>query len=97
MVERDKEGKGFMRAIDADKFKEWMKIPEHMFNANADKYFTRAIDKQPTLDIKPVVHAHWISKKQEWQCSNCGKGYWSMNHWFKFCPECGARIDEVQK
>lgn len=48
-----------MRAIDADKFKEWIRTPENAFNKNADRYFSGAVDKQPTLDVQPVVHAHW--------------------------------------
>lgn len=46
---------------------------------------------------KQTKHAHWIDTPYEWRCSNCGKEYWSMNHWFNFCPECGAKMDEVTK
>lgn len=41
-------------------------------------------------------HAHWIETPTAWKCSNCGTEYWSMNHEFKYCPECGAKIDYIE-
>ena len=56
----------------------------------------------PTIETKPVVHAHWIEQiidgGQELMCSNCGE-YALMNDEFysefsKYCPYCGAQMDE---
>lgn len=52
-----------------------------------------------TIEAKPVVHAHWISKNDhgyEWVfvCSNCGyvDGY-PFNDRHNYCPNCGAKMD----
>lgn len=47
-----------------------------------------------TVDAEPVRHGHW-----EWDgdfiCSNCGeRGH--RNKW-NYCPNCGARMDEVEE
>lgn len=60
------------------------------------------INQFPTVEAKPVVHAHWIEQiidgGQELMCSNCGE-YALMNDEFysefsKYCPYCGAQMDE---
>ena len=62
------------------------------------------IDHLPTIEAKPVVHAHWIEQiidgGQELMCSNCGE-YALMNDEFysefsKYCPYCGAQMDEKE-
>ena len=58
----------------------------------------------PTIETKPVVHAHWLEQiidgGQELMCSNCGE-YALMNDEFysefsKYCPYCGAQMDEKE-
>lgn len=59
------------------------------------------------VDAEPVIHAHWIPlDNYVSKCSKCG---WLMksktpddtlgcnvhNLVFRYCPSCGARIDEV--
>lgn len=53
-----------------------------------------AVENAPTVDAEPVRHGHW-----EWDgdyiCSNCGeRGH--RNKW-KYCPNCGAKMDEEIK
>ena len=57
-----------------------------------------AIDKMPTIEAKPVVHAHW----KKWGCegtvcSNCyGRVLYECDEQekkSKFCPHCGAQMD----
>ena len=65
-----------------------------------------AIDAAPTLDDKPVVHAHWkmkIVKSGYWyECSNCGS-HWTINgethecEQTPYCYNCGAKMDEEVK
>lgn len=51
----------------------------------------------PTVEAKPVVHAHWEIEYDEddnikkCYCSNCGVGCEPMN----YCGFCGAQMDEV--
>ena len=54
------------------------------------------IEDAPTEDVQPVVHARWIKNdipnSELSKCTNCGYdlGAWS----FKYCPNCGAKMDE---
>ena len=58
-----------------------------------------AIDIQPTIDAVPVVHAHWIGKPlagySTVKCSACGSVFVENNGKWKYCPDCGAKMDEV--
>lgn len=56
------------------------------------------VDSLEPADVAPVVHAHWIDYLPETQdvrmiCSNCATVDAPMYKW-KFCPNCGARMDE---
>lgn len=50
----------------------------------------------PTLDYEPVVHAHWIDADYgKWKkCSHCFR---TNQYYSKYCPWCGAKMDEEQK
>ena len=65
------------------------------------------LDNAPTIEAKPVVHAHW---KEYWDyncmnysycCTNCEKDALTKEETMydqvltKFCPFCGAQMDEV--
>lgn len=59
----------------------------------------------PTIEAKPVVHAHWISKnilitpyteddyeEEIYSCSNCTL---TIECETPYCPYCGALMDEI--
>lgn len=52
----------------------------------------------PPADAAPVVHGHWIydyACNEEWYiCSNCKRETRIPN--YKFCPRCGAKMDESE-
>ena len=66
------------------------------------------IESSQTLDVKPVVHAHWepahpnqrTGKADMFVCSKCKRPVFtswqkSVNELgYAFCPHCGAIIDE---
>jgi rubrerythrin len=60
--------------------------------------FKQLLDK-PTADVVEVKHGRWIDTGDEildttysgWKCSECG--YVFCGNKFKFCPECGAKMD----
>lgn len=68
----------------------------------------KVVSERPTVDAKPIVHAHWIEgqtdnpKIHNILCSNCFNGYPSKGHAnsqytkdrFKWCPSCGLKMDE---
>ena len=66
--------------------------------------FARAIsvlNSVPAADVAPVVHGKWIQCFEDWRmqiegdkCSICGfEHYGTPRGEFKFCPNCGAKID----
>ena len=82
------------RLIDADKIF-YTELP----NTSEAFAFRSLIDKMPTVDA--VRHGHW--KVEEWIntifCSECGNSWHIMDNdteTFNYCPNCGARMDEVE-
>lgn len=59
------------------------------------------ISDAPTVDAVPVRHGKWIHEVrytidslhsyQQYRCSECGMTYITNT---KYCPNCGARMDE---
>lgn len=52
-------------------------------------------DELKTGEVRPVVHAHWIKNAWGSHCSICD---YCDSEWtnFKFCPFCGATMDEPE-
>ena len=64
------------------------------------------VETQPTVDAEPVQHGKWkwlsctydrVPKEKEYECSECH--HKTIVHgddmpWEKYCPNCGARMDE---
>lgn len=70
---------------------ELLEQPEHKFFVNSDGKIT-------PLPIQK--HGHWIRSPKflpETQCSVCKKTYVGDYRTFKFCPDCGAKMDEEVK
>lgn len=63
------------------------------------------VEALPTIEAKPVVHAHWVTdfdfdpeEEQElyfYFCSKCKDTLFGDKEDFKYCPYCGAQMDEV--
>ena len=62
------------------------------------------LKKAPTIEAKPVVHAHWreyyppkefilTGEEKLYICSNCDAKYSHIENQ-RFCPWCGAQMDE---
>ena len=94
-----------MRLIDAEAFfeEEFKRCGDFPLVGTCSKdneYLGNRLSVAPTIEAKPVVHAHWISKNHhgyEWifVCSNCDyiDGY-AFNDRSNYCPNCGAKMDE---
>lgn len=66
-------------------------------DTEADKEYVCAfIDSIPSADVRPNIHARWESDGHgHIICSAC-KGA-NVSTWkSRFCPMCGARMDEVK-
>ena len=66
------------------------------------------IDNAPTIEAKPIIHAHWNYDGEDdwtglcsWFCSNCSSFIETeedtLSCGYNFCPNCGAQMDEVVK
>lgn len=58
--------------------------------------------RMPASDVAPVRHGRWVDRivdeneviqpwMERYYCSECLDG--GNQSWFKFCPNCGARMD----
>lgn len=58
--------------------------------------------KLPAAKVSPLIHAHWIKRRTTHvgydgyatECSHCKTLVKSLSNALKFCPECGAKMDE---
>ena len=62
----------------------------------------KALEEAPTIDAVPVVHGQWefpifddadSAYDPRAKCSVCGSIECALARW-KYCPACGARMDE---
>lgn len=96
-----------MRAINAD---ELLTAFPHDDEQTVTKSSVRmTIERMPTLDVVPVVHAYWTGYEpfpgegeSIFQCSACHFVIQLINgtpkeNSYKHCPRCGAAMDEVVK
>ena len=100
-----------MRPIDADKLVSVLADDCKGYELSdilSESYVKDVIDDIPTLEVTPVVHAHWIpecpnkrtGKAYSHTCSRCGRTVYDERQvsidelGYTFCPHCGARMDE---
>ena len=75
-------------------------IQNERYQAKLDMFMDliSIIERIPTADVIPVVHAHWIEAEQEGiiVCSNCGHREFKIETRPGFCcRRCTAKMDEV--
>ena len=82
--------------IERDAFLRWV----HEFRAD-DKGLVSAVINAPAKDVDPIVHGKWEKTSKCYgaiagHCSICGlaSGLWYVNMPYKYCPYCGARMEE---
>ena len=55
------------------------------------------VASQAAADVAPVVHTRWAHLGgDEWCCSACRRPRWlspDVPEVFKYCPNCGAKMD----
>lgn len=56
------------------------------------------INEVPTVDATPVRHGHWKGKPlagySTVKCSVCGSAFMENSGKWKYCPDCGAKMDD---
>lgn len=84
-----------MRLIDADELMHRMETVEMFGLKGLMKVAKEMVVVSPTVD--PVKHGHWIEAKYPlFTCSECGATYQDIGYGYNFCPNCGAKMDEVR-
>ena len=99
-----------MRLIDADEVEKQAYDDVHYHAELEDWEFdvvTHYLDHATTIDAVPVVHGRWIAVDSEtpcdeWDCSACGQRRTflcemdadDMKDNYRYCPDCGARMDD---
>ena len=100
-----------MRLINADALEKTLRdwIRDHWTEAftgdDAGAEFADMIDRAETVDANPTVHAHWVAcesdeYEDEYKCSACGIQFIAIEpqeEGWKYCPCCGARMDEEEE
>lgn len=100
-----------MRQVDADAFKaEGRKLYRDAGWDLRDVHYSQMdvecnIDMMPTIEAEPIKHGRWIVLHgvlagddiygDMGECSNCGLHL--RNYEWNYCPNCGARMDEVEE
>ena len=51
--------------------------------------------KFPTIEAEPVKHGHWIWTGSCQVCSICDEEQYGVDTGRYYCPNCGAKMDEV--
>lgn len=102
------------RYIDADLIKNIEPIPYKRASENINAIIAnvaivgakQVVDKIPTADVVPAIHAHWreylFPAHEHVYCSHCNEEYYEDdlllggNDFPNYCPHCGAKMDEVK-
>lgn len=57
----------------------------------------RVIAEMPAADVAPVVHGRWNvvegCRLDNAICSNCSRRFQAYYEAYRFCPNCGAKMD----
>lgn len=103
-----------MRPIDADALIDDFKRISRICASNhdtdgafiADLCIHKVECVAPTLDVRPVVHGHWIERATDEICSVCGMTFTEMPFTYdlgsgdyirNYCPYCGNPMDEKEE
>ena len=56
----------------------------------------KLLDEVPAEDVRPVVRATWktVGGSLRRRCSNCDYDGQEWVKFFKYCPECGAKMSD---
>lgn len=89
----------------ADRFKQVFDRYATEIWALSEKEFLKWLNAK-AVNVKPVIKGKWIYKDFNWHCSKCDgtpktAGYTGspkfIRDYFKFCPNCGADMREVEE
>ena len=81
---------------------------EIVFGNQDDDKVVDIINSIPAADVEPVRHGHFIGTEfdgyadgnpvyYEWECSECGCVFEDDEPNYRYCPNCGAKMDGEEK
>lgn len=91
-----------MRLVDVDALeREIMVMTDDELCEDCCYNVVNKLSDAPTVDAVPVKHGRWIDNKEsiigeliERNCSRCGqRTTGTYEHFFPYCPNCGAKMD----
>lgn len=88
------------RPIDAESLKRHFVTDTPLIAYDIVRGVNIMIDNQPTLDVVPVRHGHWIKEFENedgrnLRCSECRTVFYvGKGRDGNYCPNCGCRMDE---
>ena len=88
------------RYIDADKIVYWIRhVSKDGLETDVRKVaFLDEIKRMPTADVVEVKHGKWVGKPLAGyctvMCSVCGSVFLVNSGRWKYCPNCGAKMDK---
>lgn len=91
------------RYIDAEKLLNRMK-QDPLFPLVERYGVSGVIEAEPTADVQAVRHGEWVGTEfdgyadgnpvyYEWKCSVCGCIFEDDEPTYRYCPNCGAKMD----
>ena len=95
-----------MRLIDADMLQVHILSLGHRWDIDNADYICEVIENQSTVNAEPIRHGYWIPVNpdvygaEQFECSVCGvysgDGLCRKELDYEYCPNCGAKMDEVE-
>jgi len=88
-----------MRLIDADALlTDIEKTIEESGYVNHESEIMDCVEYAPEVDAVPVVRGEWEYEHGAWACSKCGEDNpygidYETVAFYKYCPNCGAKME----
>lgn len=90
-----------MKVIPAEKFMDFLKsVSSEVYQTSMNFYAMSMLDEikeiaeDLTIEINPPANCSTWNKGYMYRCNNCRR---SSRFCFRFCPECGARMENGVK
>lgn len=82
-------------------FEEQEKQAKELWKTVRDDYHAALVisyrDNIRLIDKMPVIHGKYLNAGGDWtfaMCNECGEHFAQFGKFYRFCPNCGAKMDE---
>lgn len=86
--------------------------PSELLRYGTARAMIEYLDEIPAADVEPVRHGKWVPGKEisrtllgdetlaveysDFRCSSCGRRYKEYVLIYRYCPNCGAKMDKEE-